>query len=125
MDKLSGNRWSESEAANLQRTARRLFRDHGHTGYADKLTRDNCGACALAGYGESTDGGRAPLAPNYAGWARDYVQAGRGIPARWVDAFGAELSGENQRYADALRRDVATFGARFLPENEHVTDDNA
>lgn len=111
--------WAPDEARRLAATARRMFRDHGHGSAMDRLTRENCGACVLGGYGaldESSEGG-SPLAPNHAAWARTYIQANRPIPQEWRAAFVHELNGSpyrngprNLRYADALRRDILTFG---------------
>lgn len=56
--------------------ALRLLAQHDHN-MSDRarLTRENCGACCLNGYhprGEKHDG-----RPNYAGWLRVYIQAGK------------------------------------------------
>lgn len=112
--------WSDEEAAKLASLARQVlagdaFHKRGHDGYgADVLTRENCGACVLAGYedpsGEQTvdrDG------PNYAGWARLYVEARRPIPERWRQAFDRELHSDNAAYSAALARDIATFGVSY------------
>jgi hypothetical protein len=69
----------------------------------DALTRENCAACVLAGYGATEDG------PNYVSWARVYTQAGKIVPSRWADAYQRELDAQTP-YGEALRRDVATFG---------------
>ena len=71
--------------------------------------RDNCGACALKGYRRNG----AEIAHdtiNYSGWARDYVQAQRGIPKRFIPGFVRELLSDNRAYADALREDIVYFG---------------
>jgi hypothetical protein len=106
--------WPADEARELARTARRMMRDHGDPegqGHrnADDMTRENCGACALAGYGASDEEG--PLGPNYAGWARVYVQSGTRVPPEWHEAFLAELATpDSARYVTALSRDIRTFG---------------
>lgn len=107
--------WADPERRDLEATARRVFADHGHDGYWDAMTRENCGACALSGYGAHDDSGTAPYAPNHAAWARTYVQAGRLIPVEYRPAFLRELApdNDNARYRDCLIRDVRTFGARF------------
>lgn len=100
-----------------RRIALSLLARHDHN-ISDKspLTRENCGACVLNGYISRDDrqnGARDSDGPNYAGWARIYVQAGRHIPAKWHKAFDAELASDNQAYSDALRRDIYIFGVRF------------
>lgn len=79
------------------------------------MARENCGACMLNGYhdaqfarDEQTD-----IQPNYAGWARVYVEAGKTIPAKYRAAFISELDEENRAYAEALRTDVRTFGLKI------------
>ena len=85
----------------------------------DQLTRENCGACVLGGYRPRDDWGDPELdtdaaGPNYAGWARIYVEARRVIPKRWEAAFLAQLhTPDNLRYAEAVARSVVTFGYRF------------
>lgn len=116
--------WSGDLRATLAATARQLFRRHEHPDTFDtvddeRMCRENCGACALAGYGAHTDEGRAPLAPNYAGWARVYVQSGRRIPAEYVDGFRAELaSPDSPGYAAALATDVRTYGVAGVPADD-------
>jgi hypothetical protein len=92
--------WGADEAKNLAAIARSMFRGHAyeHVG----IDADNCSYCAL------TSGG--PEGPNYAGWGRLYVEAGRLIPGRWREAFQCELESDNAAYAAALRRSIATFG---------------
>jgi hypothetical protein len=79
-------------------------------------SRSNCGACVLAGYIDPRDRAERHIGdgPNYAGWARVYVQAGRAIPRHWRRAFRAELRSENRQYAEALARDVVTYGVRGM-----------
>jgi hypothetical protein len=95
------------EARQLAAQARSLFRDHGHDGYNDALTRGSCGACALEGYGESNESGS--LEPNHSGWERAYVQASRPIPAKYRQAFEDERIAGTP-YATELERDITTFG---------------
>lgn len=103
--------WSDDEAKRYANQARGLF-NHGHAGYWDEMTRDNCGACALEGWRESDEEG--DLAPNYGGWARAYVEAQRWIPDRWRAAYESDqLHGDNPAYSVALARSVAYFGVRF------------
>jgi hypothetical protein len=113
--RVPADKWSDLEARECCNTARQCLYDHGHhASDRDPLTRENCGACVLGGYyprgtkkAEKADG------PNYAGWARVYVEAGASIPAIWREAFQREVHSDNERYAAALLLSIATFGARF------------
>jgi hypothetical protein len=100
-----------------QRIAWQLLARHDHNASdRDPMTRENCGACVLNGYISRDDrrnGAKNSDGPNYAGWARVYVQAGTRIPRKWHKAFEAELASDNQAYSDALRRDIHIFGVRF------------
>lgn len=98
---------SEHTKEEVSRMAKRLLEHHDHQGHGTTLERSNCGACVLNGYGDQLNG--KPYAPNYSGWARVYVQAGRNIPNRYVEAFAEELKSENKLYADALREDIAYY----------------
>jgi hypothetical protein len=116
VERMPAEPWTPAEAVNVRDIAEAAFR-HDHSRIFrdaddEELTRDNCGACALDGYGEHhTDG---ILQPNYSNWARVYVEALRPIPARWRPAFHAVLNAEdNSRHHDALLRSLATFGVRF------------
>ena len=94
-------KWSPDEARRIQNIARAIFLERcSHD--RSRLEVDNCGKCALT-HGDE-DG------PNYAGWARLYIEAGRVIPEQWRDAFQRELDSDNKAYANALRRSIATFG---------------
>ncbi len=77
-----------------------------HYAGCPKNDPDNCGACAL----ETGD----IEGPNYAGWARAYVEAKRPIPSRWKDAFEAEQKSSNTAYAAALKTSIAQFGVKFI-----------
>lgn len=71
--------------------------------YADP---DNCSACAL------TDTRQA--APNYAAWPLAYMENRRAIPAKWREAFKAEMSREDNRaYAGNVRATMNRLGVRF------------
>lgn len=107
---------NENDAMN-NRIALQLLNRHDHNP-SDKstLTRQNCGACILNGYlgqYERGQGQKVSDGPNYAGWARVYVQARRIIPRKWNKAFHAELNSDNTAYAKALQRDVEVFGVSF------------
>lgn len=122
----------------MRRTAAYCLTDHGHAWrFVDaedrRLTRENCGACVLSGYGYSDREIRVS-GPNYAGWSRVYVEAGRPVPIAWTAPFWRELAGAgsvdpdgwtgspNPAYGDALRRDVATFGLRFVTPDGRTVD---
>jgi hypothetical protein len=99
---------NQQEFKQKQVNARAQFTRHDHP-ITDQspLTRENCGACVLAGY---TPKGERRDYINYAGWARVYIQAGRFIPARLEYSFLAELANKNRAYADALKQDIKDFG---------------
>lgn len=108
--------WPEEEATSLRRMARHQLTTHGHpwvfTDPADaSLTRENCAACALTTI-ETRDTDDGLLQPAYCSWERVYVQAGRPVPLRFVPALEAELN-TGRGYADALARDLATWGIRY------------
>lgn len=88
----------------------------GHGGHMDELTRVNCGSCVLQGYQpkytKDEDHDMLRDGPNYAGWARVYVQSGFSIPTEWRRAFA--LQGlDNLAYYDAIGRDLVTWGVTF------------
>ena len=115
--------WSDVEVKQITRTAGRIWehrpqRERPRT----RWTRENCGArrprwctyprgtkpARLRSWARTTQDGRAALCR---------VSPG-GIPARWRVAFLSELHDrdDNERYRDALRLSVATFGVRFATE---------
>lgn len=106
-------KWTETEANQLRMIARQLFTHYKHNN--SRLERESCSACVLRGYeprGGFGDGYSVKRdGPNYAGWARVYVEAGYSIPKRWKTAFEKELQSDNKAYAEALAKSVATFGA--------------
>lgn len=95
-----------------QLNARYLFIRHDHDEPRPRPeTKENCGACVLRGYGERKNG--KPYMPNYAGWARVYVQAGEPIPEKWREGFEAERRSGNKAYAEALEADIEKYGVVF------------
>lgn len=110
------DKWTEQEARQLRAIAQKLFRDHWNHG-SSREERENCGACCLSGYTPRGGWGDTELdaipQPNYAGWARLYVEAGRAIPRKFRKAFDAELHSENKAYANALQKSINTFGVTF------------
>lgn len=93
-----------------RRIALRIFAEPC-VGTSDPYHAGNCGACCLRGdYKGGTEDGKG-RAPNYSGWARLYVQAGRTIPVRFARAFAEELGRtDNYSYVAALRDDIEYFG---------------
>jgi hypothetical protein len=115
VERVPAEPWNEAEAARHRGGAVAVFR-HGHVGVLraemQTMTRDNCGACALEGWGEYTDHG--VLQPNHANWARTYVETSRPIPARWRTGFHAVLNAvDDPGHRVALLRSLATWGVRF------------
>lgn len=110
-DFLTDDTKKRDEKRQLTLQAQRLYNHHEHEGTGTTLERSNCSACVLQGYSDRKNG--KPYAPNYAGWARVYVQAGIQIPVRYMEAFKQELKSKNTLYAKALREDIETYGAKF------------
>jgi hypothetical protein len=95
--------WPEKEANNLFRIAQALMRRHDHEfPVTDSLVSENCGACVLAGRN-----------PNYAGWARVFVEGRRAID---LGALRSHLfRKDNPAYSMALLRSCLTFGVMLNP----------
>lgn len=66
---------------------------------------DNCSACALTDTRQD--------APNYSAWPLAYMENNRAIPAKWRDAFKAELASDNTAYAANVAATMAKRGVRF------------
>lgn len=98
---MKSDKWSDNEARHHAAIARRLFAE-GHSYPHEGVDTDNCSYCALTQGGD--DG------PNYAGWARIYIEAGVAIPNRWREEFQKELNSDNRLYGYALRKSILTFG---------------
>jgi hypothetical protein len=95
--------WSADESRQHSNTARHiLLETHYAPDHARNPDPDNCAACAIRMGGAE--------GPNYAGWARIYIEAKKPIPGKWRGAFERELASDNKAYANALRRSIATFG---------------
>jgi hypothetical protein len=75
--------------------------------------RENCAACVLNGYWPRGDDEWPRDEPNYAGWVRCYIQAGRTIPRKYIPGFIRALTGDNRMYARAVVEDIDAFGARI------------
>lgn len=106
--------WVPSEAQRHRNTAENCLCRHDHGNDRSQLARENCGACCLGGYRPRVKDDEWPKdAPNYAGWVRIYIEAGRSIPPRFARAFVHELSPgltDNSLYRDACLRSLATYG---------------
>jgi hypothetical protein len=119
---VPADRWSDIERDDYGNTARNvMYGDPYHNSGACRRggpdERENCAGCVLRGYtprgGWGDDINVRRDGPNYAGWARVYVESQTAIPARWRDAFERELHSDNEAYAAALALSVATFGVHF------------
>jgi len=109
---------TEKDAQNSRMASQELYRHWAHSSRVDE--RMECSACTLQGY---TPSGKeyAELkeqtrkdGPNYAGWARVYVEAGAKVPHKWREAFKAELDRtDNPAYVNALRHSIAVWGLRI------------
>lgn len=99
------DQWDSDTTRRLRATATHIFSDHGPHG--GQLERDNCGACAVASYTEQDP-------PNYAGWLRVWIQAGKPVPRQHYETEIAEAQAENASYYEAIIRDVETFGLTFV-----------
>lgn len=116
VESVPRDRWSEGEQRHYRNTARQCLTSHDHGSDRSELARTNCGACVLGGYeprGGWGDGRTRADGPNYAGWARIYVEAGFAIPRLWEAAFERERHGDNDRYSAALELSIATFGLHW------------
>lgn len=115
--------WEEKDRRHHQATATSIMvGDEFHTTGAcrreGRLGRENCATCCILGYeprgGFGDDYKVSRDGPNYAGWARIYVEAGYAIPRKWWRAFVAQLeSADNPHYGAALARSIETYGLRF------------
>ena len=68
-------------------------------GKTERLHTGNCQHCELRKNN-----------PNYSGWARIYVQAGKPIGKKQVKAFLKELESDNLAYREALKADIEHYG---------------
>lgn len=112
--------WPEDVLAALQPIYRRQCA-HGHPwrfrdAWDREVTRDNCVACGLDGWGElrGIDAPHGLVACNVAGWERHYVLLSKPVPRRWLAALDAGLN-EDTAYAADLARDLASCGLRVAP----------
>lgn len=110
--KVIAQTWSRDEKYQLRGQAFRLLtHDHGADEdnskiSSDPLVRANCGACALSIPLQAIAAGKKFRAPNYSGWERIYIQAGKRVPANYLYRV---LTGENEFYAEGLSRDLVTY----------------
>lgn len=110
--------WSPEEQQEQRRYKTGVWNhEHGSvtgTRQQRNLVRANCSACVLGGYRDVYDDESPTDAPNYAGWARVYVETRHVVPHGFVRGFERDLN-EDSPYGAALRRDVVTYGV-------HVAD---
>lgn len=67
---------------------------------------DNCSGCALTDTRQDV--------PNYAAWPLAYMENGRAVPAKWRNAFKAEMARtDNPRYATNILAHIEHYGVRF------------
>lgn len=84
-------------------------------GRNDKFHKGNCVHCCLRGESRTDTADEKGLEPNYAGWARLYVQAGREIPACFANAFLNELERiDGPSYVKALKEDISYHGLTII-----------
>lgn len=104
--------WPAEEARQLRNTAIRLTSAHECFPERTREMRVNCGACCLRGYrprggARGWAEGLLPGEPNYAGWARAWVQMGWKVPLHLLRRELART--DNPEYVGALKRDLATW----------------
>lgn len=80
----------------------REFEHYAGCGHRDV---DNCQACALTDTRQER--------PNYSAWPLAYMENRRVIPAKWRNAFKAELRSSNRAYVDNVQRTMEKYGVRF------------
>ena len=89
---------NEAEAKHRASTAKNVWSE-ACWGKHELLHSGNCQHCEL----------RKDY-PNYAGWARIYVEAGQTITKKQADAFMQELESDNTAYVEALKQSILYFG---------------
>lgn len=116
---MSGEPWTPEEQQRQMSLKGGVMRhDHGPvTGDREErnLVRANCGACVLDGYRDRDDDEWPRDEPNYAGWARVYVELTRMIPVKFMPGFERAIN-EDSPYGEALRRDILTYGVAIPTE---------
>lgn len=81
----------------------REFEHYDGCGFRDP---DNCSGCALTDTRQKR--------PNYAAWPLAYMENRRAIPAKWREAFFAEMNRtDNPAYAANVRATMGRLGVRF------------
>lgn len=86
------------EAKHRQNTASNVWSEPCW-GKTEPLHTGNCQHCELR-----------KRVPNYAGWARIYVEVGEPIKKEQTDSFLAELESDNKLYVEALKESIKHFG---------------
>lgn len=94
-----------------QRIAIKIFNEKC-IGKTDRYHGGNCVYCCLRGIGKPNTADEKEKEPNYSGWARLYVQAGKIIPEKFKEAFYNQLNSDNKLYAEALQEDIKKYGLK-------------
>lgn len=85
---------------------RRYTREFDHYPGCRYRDPDNCSGCALTDTRQES--------PNYSAWPLAYMENGRTIPAKWREAFKAEMNCiDNPAYAANVRATMERCGVRF------------
>lgn len=93
-----------------------MTREFDHYPGCQHRDPDNCSGCALTD--ERQD------APNYSAWPLVYMENRRAIPAKWRNAFKAELARtDNDLYVDNLHSTMDHYGVRFTDGKDLTTGD--
>jgi hypothetical protein len=83
-----------------------MTREFDHYQGCNHNDPDNCSGCALTDTRQD--------APNYSAWPLVYMENRRSIPAKWREAFRAEMNRtDNMPYVENIKRTIAKYGVRF------------
>ena len=114
---------SADEAKKHEAVTRREATQHGHSfryrGKEDEhLTRSNCAACVIAGYGADVEG----EAPNHVLWFRDYVTLRKPVPAAWLASALLDWgTNRNESAQNFTLRCLRTFGLTTYVDGKKTT----
>lgn len=115
--------WTYEEADKRSKEARRNMtqHDHGHNFYSkedEELTRSNCAACVLSGYG--ADISKPDATPNHVLWLRDYIETRKIIPSAWLRQ-GLMDGEDNKPFYETVLRSIRTYGLTTYLDGAKVT----
>lgn len=83
-----------------------MTREFEHYPGCKRSDPDNCSACALTDTRQDV--------PNYSAWPLAYMENRRTVPAKWRNAFKAEMERtDNPAYAANVKATLARLGVRF------------